>query len=280
MKLSNKNLYIVSTPIGNLDDITIRAIEVLKRSDIILCEDTRHSLKLLNHLKIKKKLVSHHKFNEKKELNKIIKYLNEGKILSLISDAGTPTISDPGRLLIQTCVEKDINVVPIPGVSSITASLSVSGFRDQFLFYGFLPKTENELKTTLSSLSQYGFTQIFFAPANKINFYLEKFKQFFPGRKILIAKEITKLHESFYRGNIDNILLFKKKIKGELTIVISEKDNKNKIFNEEKIVKKAKLYLKKYSLKDVVELIFESEKVNKKRIYQICLNIKKDEKNN
>ena len=139
MKLSTQRLYIVSTPIGNLDDITIRAMEVLKNSDIILCEDTKHSLKLLNHLKIKKKLISYHKFNEKKELEKIIKYLNEGKILSLISDAGTPLLSDPGRLLIQTCIKKNIQIVPIPGVSSITASMSVSGFKDQFLFYGFLP---------------------------------------------------------------------------------------------------------------------------------------------
>ena len=115
MKLSNKSLYIVSTPIGNLDDITIRAIDVLKQSDIILCEDTRHSLKLLNHLNIKKKLISYHKFNEKQELKKIIRYINEGKILSLISDAGTPSLSDPGRLLIQTCIEKKINIVPIPG---------------------------------------------------------------------------------------------------------------------------------------------------------------------
>ena len=138
MKLSTKSLYIVSTPIGNLDDITIRALDVLKNSDIILCEDTRHSLKLLNHFKITKKLISYHKFNEKKELEKIIRYLNEGKILSLISDAGTPALSDPGRLLIQTCIERNIKIIPIPGASSITASMSVSGFSDQFLFFGFL----------------------------------------------------------------------------------------------------------------------------------------------
>ena len=280
MKLSTKSLYIVSTPIGNLDDITIRAIETLRNSDIILCEDTRHSLNLLNHLKIKKKLISYHKFNEKKELEKIIKYLNEGKILSLISDAGTPSLSDPGRLLIQTCIEKNIKVVPIPGVSSITASMSVSGFKDQFLFYGFLPKTEKELEKILSSLGQFSFSQIFFIPAIKINFYLTKFKQFFSGRRILIAKELTKIHESFYRENIDKINMFKTSIKGELTIVISEKNIKDKFFDEKKIIKKAKLYLKKYSLKDVVELLFESEKINKKRIYQICLNIKKNEKNN
>ena len=280
MKLSTKSLYIVSTPIGNLDDITIRAIEVLKNSDIILCEDTRHSLKLLNHLKIKKKLISYHKFNEKKELERIIKYLNEGKILSLISDAGTPSLSDPGRLLIQTCIEENIKVVPIPGVSSITASMSVSGFKDQFLFYGFLPKTEKELEKILSSLCRFSFSQVFFIPAIKINFYLKKFKQFFSGRKLLIAKELTKLHESFYREDIDKINMFKTSIKGELTVVISEKNIKDKFFDENKIIKKAKLYLKKYSLKDVVELLFESEKINKKKIYQICLNIKKNEKNN
>ena len=280
MKLSTKRLYIVSTPIGNLDDITIRAIEVLKNSDIILCEDTRHSLKLLNHLKIKKKLISYHKFNEKKELEKIIKYLNEGKILSLISDAGTPSLSDPGRLLIQTCVEKNIKVVPIPGVSSITASMSISSFKDQFLFYGFLPKTEKELEKTLSYLCQFSFSQVFFIPSIKINFYLKKFKQFFSGRKLLIAKELTKLHEAFYREDIDKINMFKTPIKGELTVVISEKNIKDKFFDENKIIKKAKLYLKKYILKDVVELLFESEKINKKKIYQICLNIKKNEKNN
>ncbi len=280
MKPSPKTLYIVSTPIGNLDDITIRAIEMFKKSDIILCEDTRHSLKLLNYLKIKKKLISYHKFNEMNELEKIIKYINEGKILSLISDAGTPALSDPGRLLIQKCVEKNINVVPIPGVSSITASMSISGFKDQFLFFGFLPKTEKELEKTLLSLSQYSFSQIFFIPAIKINFYLKKFKTFFLGRKILIAKEITKLHESFYREDVDKINMFKTSIKGELTVVISEKNNKNKILDVNKITKKAKIYLKKYSLKDVVELLFENEKINKKKIYQICLDIKKNEKNN
>ena len=199
MKLSSNSLYIVSTPIGNLDDITIRAINVLKNSDIILCEDTRHSLKLLNHFKIKKKLISYHKFNEKKQTTNIIKYLKEGKILSLVSDAGTPTLSDPGRLLIKTCIENKINVIPIPGVSSITTSMSISGFKDQFLFYGFLPKKENQLINVLSSLSNLNFTLVFFLPANKINFYLQQFKKYFLDRKLLIAKEITKLHESFLR---------------------------------------------------------------------------------
>ena len=280
MRLSTKSLYIVSTPIGNLDDITLRAIEVLKNSDIILCEDTRRSLKLLNHFKINKKLISYHKFNEKKELNSIIKYINQGKILSLISDAGTPALSDPGRLLIENCIKNKIKLVPIPGVSSITASMSISGFKDQFLFYGFLPKTEKELEKTLSTLGLYTFSQIFFIPAIKINFYLKKFKKFFAGRRILIAKEISKIHESFFRDEIEKINMFKTSIKGELTVVISEKNTKDKYLDENKIIEKARMYLKKYSLKDVVELIFETEKINKKKIYQICLNLKKNEKNN
>ena len=178
MQLIPNHLYIVSTPIGNLDDITLRAIEVLKNSDIILCEDTRRSIKLLLHYNINKKLISYHKFNEKKQLNKIIEHFKEGKILALISDAGTPLLSDPGRILVNECLKKGIHVTPIPGVSSITSALSVSGFKDQFLFYGFLPKTENELEKVLSILSQNKFTQIFFAPSKKINFYIKKFKNF------------------------------------------------------------------------------------------------------
>jgi 16S rRNA (cytidine1402-2'-O)-methyltransferase len=279
MKLSFNSLYIVSTPIGNLDDITLRAIDVLKKSDFILCEDTRHSLKLLNHFKIKKKLISYHKFNEKKQVSNIIEHINQGKILSLISDAGTPLLSDPGRLLVNKCIENNINVVPIPGVSSIVTAMSVSGFRDQFLFYGFLPKKENELEKVLSVLSQETFSQIFFIPALKINFYLKFFKKYFSGRKLLIAKELTKIHETFFREkSVDEIKLFKNQLKGELTIVISEKGIKKNILDKEKIVNKAKKYLKKYSLKDTVDLILESEEINRKEIYKLCLKIK-NEKN-
>ena len=280
MEISKNRLYIVSTPIGNLDDITLRALEVLKNSDIILCEDTRRSLKLINHYKIKKKIISYHKFNEKKKLSKIIEYINEGKILSLISDAGTPLLSDPGKFLINKCVEDNINIVPIPGVSSITASISTSGFSDKFLFYGFLPKTEKELEKVLSSLENLNFSQIFFLPAIKINFYLEKFKKYFKDRNIMIAREITKLHETFYRDNVNNIKLLKTKIKGELTIVISEKNIKDKIIDDDKIKKKAKILLKKNTLKDTVKLLFDNEKISKKKIYEICLKLKENEKIN
>ena len=268
-------LYIVSTPIGNLDDITIRALEVLKNSDIILCEDTRRSLKLLNYYKIKKKLISYHKFNEQKELKKINEYLNESKILSLISDAGTPTLSDPGLLLIKSCIDRGIKIFPIPGPSSIIASVSVSGFDDKFLFYGFLPKTENELIKKLIKLKDIDFTLVFFVPAIKINFYLKFFKEYFSGREILIARELTKIHETFYRDKVNEIKFFKSPPKGELTIVLS-KIYINTIKINEELISEAKKYMKKYSLKDVVELISKKEKISKNKVYEICLKIKNE----
>ena len=276
MKLSSNTLYIVSTPIGNLDDITLRAIQVLKKSDIILCEDTRRSSKLLNHLKIKKQLISYHKFNEKKQLNNITEHINKGKILSLISDAGTPLLSDPGRLLLNECLIREIKIVPIPGVSSIATAMSVSGFSDKFLFYGFLPKKLNELTQVLDVLSTYEYSQVFFVPALKANFYINEIKKFYSGRRLMIAKEITKIHEEFIRIDLDNFKTLKSPLKGELTFIISNMDLKEKTINEEKIINKAKKYLKKYSVKDTVDLIMETEQINKKKIYQICLKIKNE----
>ena len=276
MKLSSNTLYIVSTPIGNLDDITLRAIQVLKKSDIILCEDTRRSSKLLNHLKIKKQLISYHKFNEKKQLNNIIEHINRGKILSLISDAGTPLLSDPGRILLNECLIREIRIVPIPGVSSIATAMSVSGFSDKFLFYGFLPKKLNELTKVLDVLSTYEYSQVFFVPALKANFYINEIKKFYSGRRLMIAKEITKIHEEFIRIDLDNFKTLKSSLKGELTFIISNMDLKEKTINEEKIINKAKKYLKKYSVKDTVDLIMETEQINKKKIYEICLKIKNE----
>ena len=257
MKLFKNSLYIVSTPIGNLDDITIRALDVLKKSDIILCEDTRHSLKLLNHFKIKKKLISYHKFNEKKQMASLLEHIKQGKILSLISDAGTPLLSDPGQILLNECIS----------------------FNDQFLFFGFLPKKENQLEKILSSLSDLNYTQVFFIPSIKINLYIKKFKKYFYNRQILIARELTKIHEQFYRGEVYNFDTFKNPLKGELTVVISGIKSKVQSIDKEKIINKAKKYLKKYSLKDTVELISETENANKKNIYQLCLELK-NEKNN
>ena len=278
MSLSNNTLYIVSTPIGNLDDITLRAINTLKNSDIILCEDTRHSLKLLNHLNLKKKLSSYHKFNEKKQTSLIIEYIKKGKILSLISDAGTPLLSDPGRVLLNECIKNNIKVTPIPGASSIITAMSVSGFDDKFLFYGFLPKTDNEVEKVLESLINFENSIVFFIPALKLNFYLKKIKKYFKSRKLIIAKEMTKMHENFFRGDVKNIKLNKVPAKGEITLILSEEKNKGKKINKIKIVNKAKKYLKKYSLKNTVDLILETEKISKKEIYKLCLEIK-NEKN-
>ena len=280
MNSFESGLYIVSTPIGNLDDITLRSLEVLKKSDIILCEDTRRSLKLLNHYKIKKKLVPYHKFNEQKELVKVIEYLNEGKILSLISDAGTPTLSDPGLLLVKTCLERKIKIFPIPGPSSITAATSVSGFDDKFLFYGFLPKTENKLISVLNSLKNLDFSLVFFVPGIKINFYLKFFQEYFSDRDILIAREITKIHETFYRDKTNTLKPFKTALKGELTIVISKIYHNSEPKIDDNTISQARKYLKKYSLKDVVELITMKDKISKKKVYEICLKIKNNEKNN
>ena len=198
--------------------------------------------------------------------------------MSLVSDAGTPLLSDPGRLLVNECIAEGIRIIPIPGVSSITAAMTASGFKDKFLFYGFLPKTENELDKVLRALSEFEYSQVFFIPGLKVNFYLRKFKKYFTGRKLMIGKEITKIHENFLRNDIDKFQLLKNSLKGEITMVVSSTEKKIIKFNEEKIINKAKKYLKKYSLKDCVDLIMETEKINKKKIYNLCLKIK-NEKN-
>ena len=270
-------LYLVSTPIGNMEDITLRALNVLKKSDIILCEDTRRSGKLLSNFQIKSKLIPYHKFNEKKVSNKVIDFIKNDKIVSLISDAGTPTISDPGMILVNKCVEENLNVHPIPGSSAVTSAFSVSGFSDQYLFYGFLTKEENKLESILKNLSNLDYSIIFFIPASKINFYISKFKKYFFGRKIVIAKEMTKIHEKFIRGKVESIENFTKPLKGELTIVLSgviKKKNIKKEINESVKIEIKKM-LKKYSHKDVVEFVSKKENLPKKVIYNYCLKLKK-----
>jgi len=202
--------------------------------------------------------------------------------LSLISDAGTPILSDPGLLLIRTCIENNIEIFPLPGPSVITTAVSISGFDDKFLFYGFLPKNENELVKIINSLKNIDFSLVFFLPAVKLNFYLNFFKKYFSGRNILIAREVSKIHETFYRDRVSTIKPFKTVLKGELTVVISKiyTNNESETESDLDITVEAKKYLKKYSLKDVVELISKKEKVSKKKVYEICLKIKNDKKNN
>ena len=270
-------LYLVSTPIGNMEDITLRALNILQKSNIILCEDTRRSGKLLSYFQIKNKLMAYHKFNEKKASDKVIDYLKKDKIVSLISDAGTPAISDPGLILVNKCIEENLTVYPIPGSSAVTSAVSVSGFSDHYLFHGFLPKKENELQNVLKNLCNLNFSIVFFIPASKINFYILQFKKYFLDRKIVIAKEITKMHEEFIRSEVESMESFPEILKGELTVVLSEKikeKNTKKEINESVKIKIRKM-LKTYSHKDVVEFIAKKENLPKKMIYNFCLKFKK-----
>ena len=271
-------LYIVSTPIGNLEDITLRALSVLKNSDQILCEDTRRSIKLLNHYNIKKKLVSNHKFNEKKILKSIIEFIQKGKIVSIISDAGTPLISDPGLILLKECIDKKISIFPIPGVSAITTAVSMSGFDDKYFFYGFLPKKNKELEKVFKEIQNYNFNVVFFVSAKKVNFYIKYFKKFFKGREIFVAREMTKLHETFYRQDVETFDGFQEDIKGEITLILSKKKGNisdQEILDEKKLNVEISKYLKRYTLKDVVKLISEKNDLSKKKVYELCLKLKK-----
>ena len=270
-------LYLVATPIGNMEDITYRALNILKQSDIILCADTRRSGKLLAYFNIKKKLMAYHKFNEAKASTKVIDYIKEKKVVSLISDAGTPAISDPGIILVRKCIEENLDVYPIPGPSAITSAVSISGFSDQYLFYGFLTKKEKELEKILKNLSNIEYPIVFFIPAKKINFYILKFKIFFSDRKILIAREMTKIHEQFIRDKVELIKSLNDNLKGELTVVLSEKNKTNNITEEisESVKIEINKMLKKYSHKDVVEFISKKENLSKKLVYNFCLTFRK-----
>ena len=271
-------LYIISTPIGNLRDITLRAldvlknsdyilcedtrtskilldryelksklisnhkfnekknlskiIDILKKSDYILCEDTRTSKNLLDRYEIKSKLISNHKFNEKKNLSKIIDILKSDCIVSLISDAGTPSISDPGAILIRECVKNDINIFPISGASAVSTSVSISGFDEKYFFYGFFPEKNNKLKEDFEKLANLNSCIVFFISPRKFNKSIKNIKHYFSGRKILICREMTKFYEEYIRSDIDDLEPFKSDPKGELTIVISEKlkEKKSSIF--------------------------------------------------
>ena len=276
-QIVSPGLYLVSTPIGNMEDITFRALNILKKSDIILCEDTRRSGKLLSYFQIKNKLLPYHKFNEKKVSNKVIESIKNDKIVSLISDAGTPTISDPGMILVNKCINENLNIHPIPGSSAVTAAISVSGYSDQYLFYGFLTKKENELENVLKNLSDLDYSIIFFVPVSKANYYITKFKQYFFDRNIMLAKEMTKIHEKFIRDKVETIRNLPTNLKGELTIVVSSKIRTKNLKKEisESAKVKIRQMIKKYSHKDVVEFISEKENLSKKLVYDFCLKLKK-----
>ena len=278
IKDDENGLYIVSTPIGNLKDITLRAIEILKKSDFILCEDTRISINLLDRYEIKSRLISNHKFNEKKNVVKIIEYLKSGKIISLISDAGTPSISDPGAILINECIKNDIDILPIPGPSSVSTAVSISGFSDKFLFYGFFPEKKQSLINELKKLSELDYTLVFFVSPRKINKIIPEIKKNFSGRKIVFCREISKLYEEYIRKNIEDLEPFIKEPKGELTVVISEKKNVKNTSQElsESDKMNIKKMISKLSVKEITSFISQNSNVSKKEIYNYCLKLKNE----
>ena len=273
-----KGLYLVPTPIGNLQDITYRAVEVLKNSDYILCEDTRVSKNLLDKFEIRSKLISNHKFNEFKNLSKIINLLKNNKLISLISDAGTPGISDPGAVLVNECVKENINIIPLPGSSAVTTAMSVSGFSDKYLFYGFFPEKKKIINDTLNTLSELNYSLIFFVSPKKINKIIPYLKNYFKGRKILICREISKFYEEYIRSGVDELDLFTKEPKGELTVVLSEIkiEKKNSHILSESDKKNIEKIINKLSTKEITDLISQYSTASKKEIYDYCLDLKNE----
>ena len=273
-----RGLYLVPTPIGNLGDITFRAIEILKKSDLILCEDTRVSIKLLEKFEIKSKLLSNHKFNEKKNLPKILDNLKKGQIISLISDAGTPGISDPGAILVKECVKEKIDITPLPGASAVNTSLSASGFSEKYFFYGFFPSKLKDIQNDLRSLSKLDSCIIFFISSKKFNKAVPKIKENFSDRMILICREMTKYYEEYLRYDVRDLKTFDENLKGELTIVLSEKKRvrKGSLLLSESDKKDIKNMIKKLSIKEITDFISRKNNISKKEIYNYCLKIKNE----
>ncbi|MDB9930956.1 16S rRNA (cytidine(1402)-2'-O)-methyltransferase [Candidatus Pelagibacter sp.] len=271
-------LYIVSTPIGNLSDITLRALDILKKSNYVLCEDTRISKNLLERYEIKSKLIANHKFNEKKNLSKVIDILKSGQIVSLISDAGTPSISDPGAILVNECVVNEIDIFPIPGASAVSSAVSISGFNEKYFFYGFFPEKNSKLNEDFEKLANLEGCIVFFISPRKFNRSIKDLKRYFSNRKILVCREMTKFYEEYIRTDVETLEPFKSDPKGELTIVISEKvkeKNSSIILKESDKINIQKL-IKKLSIKDITDLISQNTNVSKKEIYNYCLKIKNE----
>jgi 16S rRNA (cytidine1402-2'-O)-methyltransferase len=216
-------LYLVSTPIGNLEDITFRAVRILKEADVVACEDTRQTLKLLNRYELKKKLISFYESREGQRIPHFLNLLREGRSIALVTDAGTPGISDPGFRLVREAVRENIPVVPVPGPAAVTAALSASGLpTHRFLFLGFAPPKKEALRKTLRSIREEEGTIIFYLPARKVETFLEALKESLPDRPVVIAREMTKIYEEFLRGTPSELLEIAKArvLKGEATVLI------------------------------------------------------------
>lgn len=267
-------LYIVATPIGNLEDITLRAINVLKSVDIIIAEDTRHSLKLLNHLEISKPLISYHRHNEEEKTDVILDKIDEGNNIALISDAGTPVISDPGEIIVKKALERNISVIPIPGACAIITALMAAGVNTRkFTFYGFLSINKKIRMKELEQIKNNKSTIILYEAPHKIINTLRDLEEYVGERQIVLARELTKIHEEFIRGNIKEVRAKLDSPKGEYVIIINEDnffdenlENKiNKLTLEEHYKYYEKMGMDK---KEIIKKIAKDREVPKNEIYQ------------
>ncbi|WP_456455453.1 16S rRNA (cytidine(1402)-2'-O)-methyltransferase [Thermovibrio sp.] len=269
-------LYVVSTPIGNLKDITLRALEVLKAVPVIACEDTRQTLKLLSHYGIQgKRLIPYHEHNEREASQKLITLLKEGNSVALVSDAGTPTISDPGYRLVKLCRKEGIKVVPVPGATAFVAALSASGFpTDKFLFYGFLPRKEGKLTEALKEISSLPYTVVSYESPHRLERTLELIDSLFPDWEVGVYKEITKVNEEFFKGRAKELLKELKekgKLKGEFVLIFPPYGKEPSAESVEEFL----LSLKEegYSLKEAVKAAKERFKLPKRELYSIALKL-------
>ena len=262
------SLYLVPTPIGNLDDITIRSLNVLKSVDIILCEDTRDSGILLSHFDIKKRLVSCHEFNEDKIIDKVISFLSDGLNVALISDQGSPVISDPGFIISRAIIDAGFNVISLPGATAFVPALSSSGLEPSpFLFYGFLNSKQSKQIKELEMLKNYKFTIIFYESVHRLKSTLENILLVFGDRKICLAREISKIHEEYIRDNISNVIKISDTLKGEFVLVV-EGNYEIKDFSNIDVVDHVRLYLDDgLSEKEAIKVVAKERNVSKSVIY-------------
>lgn len=265
-------LYIVATPIGNLEDITLRAIRVLNEVDLIAAEDTRHTLKLLNHLEISKPLISYHRHNEDVKSNVLIEKLKDGMNIALVSDAGTPGICDPGEEIIRKCIELDIKVIPIPGACALINSLICSGISTkEFIFLGFLPLNKKLRKKKIEEIKKANNTIIIYEAPHKLESTLKDLKQVLDkDRQVVLAREITKIHEEFIRGNIDELIDKIFEIKGEIVLIIEgnslvEENELNNLSIEEHYKYYEKQGMQK---KDIIKRVAKDRGINKNEVYK------------
>lgn len=271
------NLYLVATPIGNLEDITLRAINVLKDVDIIAAEDTRHTLQLLNHLNIKKTLISYYKQTEKNKSKVLIDKLLEGNNIALVSDAGTPGISDPGEEIVRQAIENNIRIIPIPGACALVNAIIASGLNtNEFTFIGFLPVNQTEKRKKLESIENENRTLIFYEAPHKLNATLEKMQEVLGNRRIVLARELTKIHEEYLRGTLDEIINMQIEPKGEYVIIVegnSDKITEVSILNELSLEAHYEYYEKKgLDKKDIIKKIASDRNKPKNDIYQYFIN--------